>query len=261
MTAAELLAQYGVTVEQARAFVLSNLDNPGLIFETAVQFGVTSSMLAEIVAPVVPGVTAEAVESFFSSRGFPAEQLREQPLAAGGGGLAGLPDALLALVSLNTSQGLLATASLRAAVLAALPNDSFYDVFFDPLEFGGYEDGLFTAAELGIPGLPAIAATRESLESLYYGTIIRTLKAIDESEVLALDAFVEQNYLAIEAGSATVYDQYVALVVSVLQDSAAVPFFSDDEIAEIITLSTVATVELVATGSVSLVDSLFSSFL
>jgi hypothetical protein len=53
MNATQLLSGYGLTLEAATNWVMSNLNSPTLIFETAKTFGITSSMLAEIVAPVV----------------------------------------------------------------------------------------------------------------------------------------------------------------------------------------------------------------
>jgi len=65
MTTAEHLAQYSVTLNQARDFIVSNLSAPNVIYETCLQFGVSASMIAEIYG----GVTKEQVVSFFDSQG------------------------------------------------------------------------------------------------------------------------------------------------------------------------------------------------
>lgn len=65
MSTAEHLAQYGLTSQQARDFILANLETPEVIFDAAKQFGVTSWMLAEIVG----GVSTPQVMKFFSERG------------------------------------------------------------------------------------------------------------------------------------------------------------------------------------------------
>ncbi|WP_293266269.1 hypothetical protein [Neptunomonas sp.] len=75
MSTAEHLAQYGVTLEQAKDFILSNIAAPNVIYETSLQFGVTAAMLAEIYG----GVTKEEVVGFFDAQG-----LNGSALDAGG---------------------------------------------------------------------------------------------------------------------------------------------------------------------------------
>lgn len=65
MSAAQHLAQYGVSVGEARDFILSHLSSPGVIYQTALQFGVTATMLAEIYG----SVTANDVVAFFDAQG------------------------------------------------------------------------------------------------------------------------------------------------------------------------------------------------
>jgi len=69
MSAQALLAKFNVTLEQAHDWVMANVENPDTIFSVAVDFGITSSMLAEIVAPSIPSATAAMVEQFFISNG------------------------------------------------------------------------------------------------------------------------------------------------------------------------------------------------
>jgi len=68
--ASEHLMQYGITVEIAREFIMSNLDNPTTIFNAAKQYGVTNEMLGEIV-----GVSTDIVRDFFGSIGLDYTQL------------------------------------------------------------------------------------------------------------------------------------------------------------------------------------------
>ena len=74
-TAAEHLAQYNVTVEQARTFIFSNLLDLPLILHVADTFGVTNQMLAEIVG----GVTEADVEYYFAAHGLDSSILDEPP--------------------------------------------------------------------------------------------------------------------------------------------------------------------------------------
>lgn len=63
MSAVTHLAQYNVTVEQARSFIVNNLDNLPHIISVCADFGVTNQMLAEIYG----GVSADQVVAFFAA--------------------------------------------------------------------------------------------------------------------------------------------------------------------------------------------------
>lgn len=73
MGAAQHLAQFGVSVGQAKQFVDNCLNNSdfGLIYRTCKDFGVTNDMLAEIYG----GVTADQVRGFFTSLGYDGRAL------------------------------------------------------------------------------------------------------------------------------------------------------------------------------------------
>lgn len=229
MTAQEHLAQYGVSMEQARAFIISNLDNLQHILDVCNQFGVTNQMLAEIYG----GVTADDVEAYFSSNGLDSSTLDQSDTPDGGdtGGdaIQFLPDnlsGLLSLIALNENTGTLSNASLRSKVI---PNtgEAEYQAAFDPNSYEGAEDGVFTAEELGLSEFENLPATWETVESLFYGTLINTLKAIDLQEATELSNFVTTNADALAASDPTVYDQYFALINSIFEDEATSPLYSD----------------------------------
>lgn len=67
MSASELLAQYGVTFQQAREFIHNNLNSPAIIYSTAAQYGITFDMLGELYAD---GVSGNEVKNFFAAKGF-----------------------------------------------------------------------------------------------------------------------------------------------------------------------------------------------
>lgn len=71
MSAATHLAQYNLTVADARAFIMDNMYRPAYIYDVAVQYGVDSEMLAEIYG----GVTSHEVMQFFFQQGLDAGQL------------------------------------------------------------------------------------------------------------------------------------------------------------------------------------------
>jgi hypothetical protein len=56
-----------VSIEDAYHFVYSNLNNPQIIYDTCLAYGVTNSMLAEIVNIEMSGVTKAQVIDFFYS--------------------------------------------------------------------------------------------------------------------------------------------------------------------------------------------------
>lgn len=248
MTAAELLSQYGITVPQASNWIQANVGNPGLVYNTALQYGVTSNMLAEIVSPWVPGASASLVEGFFDSKGFNGSAL------GGGSGSTGneiLPSdlaGLASLLTLNNNQGALSTESLRAQVLSALEVDAWYDELFSPSVYQGAADGSFTGEDLGNPSLGTLSATQETLESLYYGTLIKMFKAIDMDEILQINNFVATNGTDVLSGSDALMSQYIDLLVSVFEDPAAVPIFPDATLATTIVNSTAVAAELVGGG-------------
>jgi hypothetical protein len=75
MTTQEYLAKYSVTMEQAKAFVVSNLDNLDVIYSTAKEFGVDNDMLSEIVSDDFPSITGDTVYNYLNSHGLDAMAL------------------------------------------------------------------------------------------------------------------------------------------------------------------------------------------
>lgn len=74
-TAQQHLASYGVSMQDALAFVMANLTTPETIFNVCKTFGVTNAMLAEIVQPVAAGLTERDVQGFFNGNGLKAVSL------------------------------------------------------------------------------------------------------------------------------------------------------------------------------------------
>lgn len=263
MSAETYLAQFGVTVAQAREFIISNVNNPATIFSVADQFGVSTDMLAEIVGG---GFTGDDVSAWFAARGFDATQLDDAGSGTGGELLPDDMAALASLVTLNTNTGALSNVELRTAVIAAIGHDGFnqndYWDAFDPSSYEGYSDGTFTADELGVPGFGNIAATAENLESLFYGTTIKALRAIDMQEILDIQSFVTANAAALESGNEVVLNQYIDLMVSVFQDQAVTPVISDAVMDDTIVMATSMFVELVASGDApALFDGMLTGFM
>lgn len=218
MSAESHLASLGITIQQANDFILSHIDEPLNIFNTAKQFNVTTSMLSEIT-----GFSINDIREYFASFGLDTTELNTERLL--------LSSDLLPLanfLAFNDDSGGLSTATLREGVIAATNSDD-YLTFFDPSSFQGSEDGVFTPEELGTAHLGNVPATTETLESLFYGTFISTSRDIDTQELQQIDVFLEANPDELE--NDTVSLKYIELAISVFNDPAPAPFFSEPQIA------------------------------
>ncbi|SBS25797.1 hypothetical protein MAQ5080_00368 [Marinomonas aquimarina] len=68
MTAQELLQQYGISLAEARQFLIDNIGTPETIYNIAAQYNITFAMLADIYGD--DSIDGDAVKSFFSVQGF-----------------------------------------------------------------------------------------------------------------------------------------------------------------------------------------------
>ncbi|MHB1121995.1 MAG: hypothetical protein ACYC0T_04635 [Ramlibacter sp.] len=243
------LANFNVTIEQARDFVFAHLDEPTTIFTTARQYGITNEMLGEIA-----GYSADEVRGFFGSFSINAGELDPEPL---------FPSDMLqfsSLIALNTATtGALSTASLREQVIAQT-GESAYNAAFDPNQFFGGLDGVFTASDLGITELGDLAATAETLESLFYGSIVHLASTVDTQELAEIGNFVQANAAGLANGDPAVMTALLTLVQGVVEDLATQPAFSEPMISEVAVASAVALVGFASQHDQSLFDELLSGF-
>lgn len=263
MNTLQLLASRGVSMQQAADWVQDHLESPGQIFSICLEFGINSAMLAEIVQPFVPGAVAGDVEAFFTTLGFDAQVLRNAginpaaPLPAPGSSSEIVAPgffpqeyaALLSFAALNHNAGALSNDSLREASFAQGTQRGDYWSLFSPAQFGGQEGGSWSASELGLPGLGDLPATAETLESLFYGTVIRLVRSVDEQEVVGLEAFVQANEAALEAGHTATVSTLIQQLGQVFSTPAVVPLVSDHELAALFPFVTASMVQLVGTGN------------
>ncbi|MDD3484999.1 hypothetical protein [Azovibrio restrictus] len=262
-TAAQQLAKYGLNVDVAREWIAANLGSPKTVFDICKAGGLNSSMIAEILNPLAPGLSSTAVESFFTGSGLDGSALRPAPISSGEDKAELIPDDLGQLnwlISMNASVGNLSTTSLHNAVLAELGDSTSYNEMFNPDNYAGSEDGVFTGAELGVNGLGSFAATNANLESLYYGTLINTLKSLDSGEVTELYQFIKANQAGLESGSSAVEDQLVDMLFAAIQDPAYPAALSDAQVASIIVDATVATAQIVG-GTDGVFENAFGNLL
>jgi len=69
MTTESYLTQLGVKIEEARSFIINNVNNPQLVFDTCKAYSVNNDMIAEILQNDFPGVTGSVVSDFFDMNG------------------------------------------------------------------------------------------------------------------------------------------------------------------------------------------------
>ena len=74
MTAFTHLAALGVSMEQARSFLLQNITHPQNIIDVCDRYGVTNEMIAEIYG----GVTGELVRGYFAAQGIDSSLLDDR---------------------------------------------------------------------------------------------------------------------------------------------------------------------------------------
>lgn len=154
---------------------------------------------------------------------------------------------LVSLVSLDTYSGELTTTSIREEVIASMGSDAYYEAF-DPKNYEGSEDGVFTTEELGFSHLSNLPATTETVESLFYGTIIKAYKSIDMGEILSIESFVDSHEADFMAGNEDVFNELTDLVVNAMISSTSSPILEDSEIFDIAVMAGELFVEAVSIG-------------
>jgi hypothetical protein len=75
MLAKTHLAGYGISINVANEFIMSNLGNLALIYDTCKTFSVTNDMIAEILADNFPGLNGTIVANFFDLNGLDSSAL------------------------------------------------------------------------------------------------------------------------------------------------------------------------------------------
>lgn len=249
MSTSSYLANFGVTIEQAREYVLANMHDPHAIVATARHYGITNDMLGEIAG----GYSAAEVRGYLAGFHIDAAPLEAESL---------FPSDMLAfsgVMGLNTETGDLSTASLRAQVIAQT-GEAAYNAAFDPNHYAGGLDGVFSAADLGVSSLGDLPATAQTLESLFYGTIVRLAGTLDMQEAMDVATFVNSHGAALENGDAAAESAFLALMHGIVEDHAMMPALSGDQIAQAAVASAVALVAVASQHDQSLFAELLTGF-
>ncbi len=260
-SAAPQLAKYGLTVDVARQWIASNLSNPKTVFDVCKNGGIDSTMIAEILAPLAPGLNANTVESFFSSKGLNGSALKATPVVDPDAGKIDLISKDLKemswQISMNDNSGKLSTASLRKVVLKEL-SKSEYNAMFDPSQYKGSADGTFTSAELGVSGLDSFAATSANLESLFYGTLINCYQSLDYFEVSTLNSIMQMDPIGIKSGNSFLLDILEDHLLDYVKTPTTKPVLDDVGVADMVVDAAVATAKLVGDYDLGLFQATFN---
>lgn len=185
-TGQEVLKFYGIEQQDAMSFITANIDNPEVIFNVALQYGITTQHLSDIT-----GYDSLDISIYFQELGMDPHQLNDVRILANtlSGDFVtfarGPADdfELSKLIDFNNQTGVLSNASLREQIKADLDNSPMYDAFFQPVF--GYQnaDGLYTPDETGVSRLGNFEATSENLESIFFGTLINILNSAETEEM------------------------------------------------------------------------------
>jgi|CXWL01.1.fsa_nt_gi hypothetical protein len=205
-TGQEVLKFYNIDQKTAMDFIMANINNPTVIFNTASDYGITNQHLSHIT-----GYSTDTIRNYFESFNLDSEWLDEVKILFNSelGNLS-------YLVNFNNRTGSLSTSSLREQVKASLDDSADYDFFFESVYDYQEADGLYTPDETGISHLGNIQATHENLESIFYGTLINILNALDIEELKEISEFPEPPLGNL--------DDFIVLVSEALSDTPATPY-------------------------------------
>ena len=210
------LAKLGVTGEQALNFIVTNVDQPDVIFLAARQAGVTNAMLSEITSIPTP-----VIDNYFAAANIDNKDL-DQTSRVVNSDLGPFE----AMVQFNNNIGILSNDSLRNEVQQILKDSSSYEPTFFPNAYPFYpDDGILDAEELGVGHLEAIPATSESIESLFYGGLLNMFRALDESELNLINTFPDEGNP----------EDFQTLLMGALGESPSPVIWTDEELAELVT--------------------------
>ena len=258
MTTRAKLASLGVTMTQAHDFIMANLGSPATIYEVAVQNKISSQMLADIVSINFPGLSAGDVEAFFAAQGISASGL--QGFSYGNNSnVQFLPPQfshLSQLVGPNERTGELSNESIRAKVVEVTGLET-YKFTFAPFNFKGNEDGVFTAQDLGVAGLANVKATWQNMESLWFGTVLNMLDAIDVSEVETIEAYINDHEALLAAEDSATLASLLSQVITMFDTPSENHYVTNEEMLELLVFTNQEVVKLIGTNSE---DSLMQAF-
>ncbi len=215
MSAETHLAKFGITTQQAIDFINSNVLEPGEIYDTAFDYGVTTGMLSEL-----SGYSVDVVRTYFNNTGEIWEKLDNTSILINYD-----LNSLESLISMNERDGLLSNDSLRNLVLPKVEDDlpTAYDPSFNWAKPYQDDDNIYDAEELGVFSLASVSATTKSVESLFYGSLINIFSRLDDAELIQINEFPNKES-----------KEYQLLLFTVLDSPSAVSRNDTDLIALVV---------------------------
>lgn len=213
ISAEEHLAKFGLTVQDANEFISSNLNQPESIFYAAFDYGVTKNMLSEITS-----ASLEVICQYFEAAGFNCNELDSTSILVNSD--LGI---LEKLINFNDGSGVLSTEALRISVEPLLTGESpLNGPFFGPIFKFQQNDGIYDADELGVGHLNSVPAIDESIESLFYGSLINFFSELDSTELEKINFFDGTQ------------NEYQVFLLNVLDENSPSGAWSNDELADFV---------------------------
>lgn len=236
------LAKLGVTVQQAQDFIKLNIAQPESIYEAALINGVTINMLNEI-----SGYSTDIIREYFETAGLNSKELDNTSLLVNSDLVT-----LEYLVDFNIKTGILSNSELRKVVSPQVSDH--YDFTFEEIYSFQLNDGIYDAEELGVGNLTdVVPATKESLESLFYGSLINMFSRLDKDELKEIKDFPD-------SGSP---EEFKVLLFNALNGPPSAIIRSDEELADLVSEEAVKIIKEYwdQTDDIELVGTLDYSFL
>ncbi|WP_293005517.1 hypothetical protein [Nitrosomonas sp.] len=209
------LAKLGYSIKQANDFINANVGQAEIIFAAARENGVTTNMLNEI-----SGHSTTVIREYFDVAGLNNKEVDYTSLLVNSD-----LGSLERLISFNERDGILSNSSLSDTVRSEINMPLNYDFTF--VEYADFElnDGKYDAEELGVGHLVNVSATNESIESLFYGSIINIFSALDETELDQINTFPRNDD----------QEEFQLLILDALSESPTLIAWSEEELVDLVT--------------------------
>jgi hypothetical protein len=219
ISAEEHLAKLGVTVQQVQDFISANVDQPSFVFFELFNAGVTRPMISEIT-----NISTTGIDEYFEAAGLESEKLDRTSMLTNHD-----LGPLEKLVDFNHNTGVLSNAALRDVVRSSVDSANRYDDSFKYVIGIEDADGIYDAEELGVGHLIDVPATSDSVESLFYGSLINMFRAIDETELEQINAFPDDGNT----------EDFQVLLVDALSETPDNVFWTEGQLAELVSTTAI----------------------
>lgn len=211
-TGSEVLKYYEITVEQANGFIMANVNQPELIYDTARELGISTQHLSDIT-----GYSTSIIKDYFESSGLDIYFLDQVRILFN----SNLED-LDYLVDFDDKTGVLSTTSLEERVKASVDSSVYEDFFKSTFDYQAI-DGNYSPDELGTNHVGNVPAQNTVIENLFYSTLVNQYMALDGLEVDQIIDFKLTN---------DNFDEYREMLHDALVDVPSTPYWDDEILAE-----------------------------